>query len=372
MQAASNPRLGLPSASEMARVRRCPGSRALIATLGGRRIGSNSDAEEGTHRHTLIEEGADTDQIEDGNTAYTVERSKALTLEALTVAGMESITVTVEREQRFWLHNERLEKVVSAQLDYLAMARKTALIVDYKTLFGDHGKASANDQIKAQVACLHDTHPELTSIYVGLVQPNLPADRQLTMAHYDMAAIVRAKHEVMAWCSESQAEDAPRIPGKVQCANCDARSLCKEAIAASMAITAVSDDLMLASPDTAAAILERAGQAEAVIKHIKARAKEMLEKDPESIAGYALKPGNEKRTVSDIGKAFSICRDSGVSPAEFQSACTIALGKLEALYVGANPDLPKAAAKRALSELLKESGAITVTQNQPSIVKVTS
>jgi hypothetical protein len=353
----------------MPRIRRCPGSRALIATLDGHRIGSSADADEGTHRHALIEGDADTEAIESSNAAYTVERAKALTLEALTIAGMESITVTVEREQRFWLHNERLEKVASAQLDYLAMARNTALIVDYKTLFGDHGKASANDQIKAQVACLHDAYPELTSIYVGLVQPNLPADRQLTMAHYDMAAIVRAKHEVMAWCAESLAEDAPRIPGKIQCANCDARSLCKEAIAASMAITAVSDDLMLDSPDTAAAILERAGQAEAVIKHIKARAKEMLEKDPGSVAGYALKPGNEKRTISDIGKAFSICRDSGISPAEFQAVCTIALGKMETLYASANPDLPKAAAKRALSELLKESGAITVTQNQPSIVK---
>lgn len=362
-QEIKDPRLGLPSASKMRRVRFCPGSVAL-EKLAPYDEGSK-DASEGTARHSLIEIDADTDSIEDSNAAYTVARAKQLTEEAIARVGMgDEKPVEELREKRLWVHDDELNKVASAQLDLLIVWQNTGFIADYKTLFGNHGHAKENEQLLTQVVALFESYG-VARIVAALIQPNLSKDKQLTLVEYTYDEIVAYRHMLLGWLTAADDPFAQRNVGP-WCEHCRGRHICKEAVAAELALT-VQSGVELATPERMALLLDRAVLAESVVDAIRTEAKRRMNAG-ETIPGWELKPGSDQRKVTDAAKAFAIVHEKGATEAEFIGTVSTSITKLEKLYISKS-DLKQQDAKAELENALKAAGALSVTPKSDSLVR---
>jgi hypothetical protein len=94
----------------------------------------------------------------------------------------------------------------------------------------------------------------------------------------------------------------PRIAGE-QCRHCPVREICPEArdLVGKFAVMTVDErhgELM--TTDHLVWALERCGAVEEVIGKIRARAKRMLEADPNCLPGWRLKPGVMRSTIIDV------------------------------------------------------------------------
>ncbi|MCM2317560.1 MAG: DUF2800 domain-containing protein [Thermoanaerobaculia bacterium] len=356
---------GLASASSMRRIRRCPGS-LFLSQSNPNRVDGSKDADEGVARHSLIEIGADAESIDDSNTAYTVEQAKRNEAEAIRRVGMEGIEpLETIREVRLWVHGEDLQRVTSARLDLAFIWESVGLIVDHKTLFGDHGHAKDNEQLLTQVVALCENHG-VTKVYVALSQPNLAADKRLTFAEYDWHDIQAARRQLLDWCAAANRPDAPRNPGD-WCVNCPGRSVCKEAIVASVVLS-VRDSVELSSPEKVSWLLDRCELAEGVIKGIRDGAKKMIG-DGVVVPGWELTPGNTTKKITKPQVAFGVVAEKGATEAEFIAAVTVKKGELEKLYHAKTGGTKKAAAEQ-LEAALKAADAIEEKQNQPSLSRI--
>lgn len=371
-------RLGLPSASSMARTRRCPGWLALSRSTP-QRVDGSADADEGTARHSLIEIGADGDAIDDSNAAYTVEQAKRNEAEAVRRIGMEGEDpVTTIREQRLWVHDENLQRATSAKLDLAITWQAVALIVDHKTLFSDYGHAKDSEQLLTQVVALCENYG-VAKVYVALSQPNLEADKRLTMAEYGWHEIQAARQQLLGWCAEAAKPDAPRNPGE-WCLHCPGRHACPEG--REMALTppttgapaGITPDAIAATltDETLAAFCAKAPAAESIIEACRSELKRRIQEgDAEAFRalGWKLEPGNTVKKITKPAVAFGVLAEKGATETEFIGAVTVKKGELEKLYhskVGG----AKAAAAKELEQALKAAGAIEEKQNQPSLTRI--
>lgn len=357
-------RMGLPSASSMKRTRRCPGwmnlARTLVAVKGG------VDADAGTARHSLIELDVDPESLSDSNEAYTVAQSARLREDAVNAMGWAAGEVVEVKEQRLWVFDGEMKRLCSAKMDHILINGETALVLDYKTLFGNHGHARNNEQLMTGVVAIAD-HYGVTRVRVALIQPNLPKEQQLTQAEYNEDDINYARKEVIAWCAASTDPDAPRIPGAIQCDFCPARAHCPEAIAAG-SFLAKFDIKTGITPAIMPLLLEKCIEADGLTKAIRAHAKVMLEAG-EVINGWMLKPGNETRKVTDPAKLAGLLSNVGATSDEISAIATIALGAAENLYKE-KTGLTAARAKKRLDEELASCDAVKKTQNQPSLTQI--
>lgn len=262
-----------------------------------------------------------------------------------------------------------MNRIASAKVDHAETLGTTGLVADYKTLFGDHGEAADSEQIATQVVAFAETHG-LEEVYAALIQPNLAKEKQLTVTLYDRPTINRAFAEIAAWCKAADKADAPRIPGNDQCKFCPARGQhCPESVASTLALNATQGVLTM-PPAQIEAFLDRVGMAEAVIEAVRARAKEMLEADPNVFGTYALKPGNATRAITDANAAYAVAEKFGIDVAEYRGVLKAPIGALQDL-AASKVKKDKGKTKADLLKSLEAAGLITTTQNKPSLVKKT-
>lgn len=362
----SDPRGNLPSASTMKRTRRCPGWLNLSLSLpDNERNTASVDGDVGTSRHSLIEIEADADTLE-GNEAYVVGQSQRLADKAIADAGLTGDDVKRVREQRYWLYDDEPERVCSGQLDDLVYREgEFGLVLDYKTLFGNHGSAHENEQLATQVVLAADIH-SLKHVRAALIQPNLAEDKRLTLVEFGESDIRRARINILNWCYAAMSPDAPRIPGPVQCSYCPCRARCPEAIAAQVAIV-VQSPSELSTPENIAWLLDRANQAEQVVNAIRDRAKAMLATGIE-IPGWRLKEGGEQRKITDPARLAHVLMSAGATPEEVTAIAKIGLTDADKLYKE-KTGLSGAKAKEEMNQKLAVAGALEIKKKAPSLEK---
>lgn len=358
---------GLPSASSMKRTRRCPGWLNLSKTIPKQEGGA--DADTGTSRHGMIELEIDPDTVDDKNEAYVLAQSARLREKALREAGFDPETVQAEKEVRYWVHDEHMQAVCSARLDYLAIGEDHGLIVDYKTLFGNHASAHQNEQLACQAVAAAEVH-DFNRVRVALIQPNLETAKQLTQAEFTRSDLVYARAEVLRWSYAAMEPNAPRIPGPVQCDNCPCRAYCPEAMAAGFTIT-LSAQYAVDTPENMAWLLDRAELATKVVKSIREKAKRMIEAGT-VIPGWKITPGDTKRTITQPTVAFSIVANAGANADELSACATVKISELDKLYYKkrkAADGLTAVKAKEELEQKLLAAGALEKKQNAASLEK---
>lgn len=355
---------GLPSASSMKRTRRCPGWLNLARTLPKEK--DSADASAGQARHSMIELEIDPNTVDDQNESYVLAQSARLRERAIAEAGLAPDSPS-EKEVRYWVHDDNMETICSARLDHLVIGPDFGLIVDYKTLFGKHSPAHANEQLAVQAVAAAEFHG-FARVRVALIQPNLTKECQLTQAEFTEGDLLYAKREILRWCYAAQDPNAPRIPGRAQCEDCPCRANCPEAIAAGVAIT-IADVREIDTPEKVAWALDRAELAIKVAKAIQEKAKRMMS-DGAAIPGWKLTPGDTKRSITDAAKLAGLLAEAGASQDEISAIAKIGISDADKLYYRlrkAADGLTAAKAKEELEQKLAAAGALEKKQNQPSI-----
>jgi len=165
---ADDERLGLPSASGLQRIVECPASLPLTVQLRDRGElppdRGSEDADRGTRIHEVLEAfatgaelPADVDPEEFREAEALWERSQTILTRTF---GEDLSGVELLVEKRFWLMDENGEKSASGRYDLIGVseARKEALVIDYKSGWGEVAPAEHNYQLGFAAAVLHEAY----------------------------------------------------------------------------------------------------------------------------------------------------------------------------------------------------------------------
>ena len=112
-------------------------------------------------------------------------------------------------------------------------------------------------------------------------------------------------------------------------------------------------------------IRDRKKVAEMVFNFADEEIKRRLERDPDSVPGFALKPGNKLRKITDTQKALELLDDL-LTARRFASCCTVSIVALEDAYREAHAS-SAAQSRRVIAERL--GPVIEEHQNKPSVVR---
>ena len=233
----TDPRHGVPSASGSTRSSNCIPSFRL-----GQRYQnlSTSDSESGTRVHTALE----TNNI-DGlspSEADTYDRIFEAHHEVLNNWGHDENMIAF-REKRLGLTNlgrvlevvpgSKAKFIFTGMADYIAVAGEHAIVIDYKTLNGNHPPADRNDQLRSLAVLVSMRWEGVKTVRVVVIQPT---KGKPTVADYDIDGLTAAKVWLNTWVKASlEGEDKPATPGD-WCKYCPAKLDCSAFVSTTVAV----------------------------------------------------------------------------------------------------------------------------------------
>jgi hypothetical protein len=312
-------REGLPSASGIEQMKLCPGSwsyQKLFPNTG------SSDASEGTIRHDLIEQvirgDVALDSISDEQQHDCVKRALFLLDKVEQEIGAGEFT-NQWLEKRLWL-NQNEDKVYSAKYDLLRQyTGGVYLLVDWKTLYGDHTPAPDNIQLLAQALAVYRNSEGMTKMYCSLVEP-FPTPTY-SLVEYSTGRLEELESMVTSIISEANKDTTEKVVGLKQCKYCNGLAHCPDVPEAiEMARQSTITDLGWA--------LEIAILAEKWASAVKSRAKEELGEGKE-VEGWKLRSSGRTKSIGDANKCAERITDTNqLGWKEILSASSISWSKL--------------------------------------------
>lgn len=220
-------RYGAPSASAMKRIANCPPSHRMGAQFKDE---GDADSTHGDRVHKALELGDSTGLSADEAETFEMCRDQRIAL----------LDEWLGEEQGYTVHKEvrlvmtPLNKVFddgatkvkvkfSGKADYVAVFGEGALVVDYKTLHGDHAHATVNEQLRSLAVLVWLRHG-VSQVRVAIVQP---WKGRPTVADFDLPALEAAK----AWLlevlkREARATEDDAVAGE-WCKYCTAKLACR-------------------------------------------------------------------------------------------------------------------------------------------------
>ena len=361
-------RNGKPSASGYERLYLCPGSFAAERGLPNM---SSDEASEGTRIHAIIEvitrseiygkelpQGFDEAELDKAWSLY----NQAIRMRDEWLDGAELTETLIE--ERLWF-----SPGFSGKADLIFISGNRALILDFKTGWGDHEANATNMQLRA-LAAIISRRPDIEEVTAAIVQ----LGRKEAAVVYDKAALGIASAEVSETLMDAHEDNAKRIPGEKQCRYCKARLNCPEATGKLQQMAEVGieqcspQSWALVTPAQKLMLAKNCKLVTALAADITKRIKEDLTSYPDSIPGLSLVEGNSIRGINDslaawekLGGLFTV--------EEFTGAMTASVPKLEDAYYrkrkAADPKVNKMSAKAEFENILGD--LIEAKQNQPSI-----
>ena len=345
-------RKGKPSASGIEQMQLCPGSwtyQQMIDPL------ESDEANEGTVRHDIIENvirgKVSIDTLEGEH--YTCAKR------ALELLNLIEREVEQENHENQWLE-ERVwvDELYSAKYDLLRdYGNGTLLLVDWKTLYGEHTPASDNVQLLAQALAVYRNHPtEIKRIWCALAEP-FPYP-SYSLVEYLPERLEKSYDFIRTIVTKAKKKDAPRIPGVKQCKYCDALAVCPEA--RFIISEAFKFKPLELSADLISEVMNIAVVAEKWAKAVKDRTRELI-KDGTEVSGWKLTGSGTTKSISDTNKCAEAIMDTNqMDWAKFLGACTTSWSKLQTIWQDARfkQSGAKLSKKEAITELemiLKES-----------------
>ena len=358
-------RHNLPSASGAERYSLCRAS-FLMDEKYGERTDDTAEASMGTRIHArLAGENVELTAAEE----TIAERATYIEATALLEYFGAAPFVAKIREERLWYRDPlTLTRSWSGQPDLVAIEstrKPRAAVVDYKSLWGQHTEAPSNLQLRC-LAVLVAVEYGVENVRVILVQPN--GWPKYTVADYGPAELRQAEDEIAALMEDVQREGHPRTPSAKACRYCRARHVCPEAIAAASAVTTLPREgtEIALLPEAMAAFLDRIPLVESVVEAVKAKAKRMLEADPNAIPGWRLKPGTEREKITNIGTVFARFTEAGGTQEQFTQAVSITKSALTET-VRSVTGLKGKALNAKIADIV--AGCVTTTTTAPSLEK---
>lgn len=363
-------RQGLPSASSIHRLQACPGSHRMCAGIPDKPT-DDSDFGNRVHEFLAGKREADTLTPEELDIAEDCQEIEARMVAEWKLRNQitDEDTVAVTRDsERLWL-TVCEKSACSGVADVVYQWGRSVLILDYKTLPGDHADSDENLQLRC-LACLVDEKNGymLKSVDVAIIQPLVT--HSPTVCHYDTATIDRARTELVEILLTSQQPAAPLRSGD-HCKFCRAASVCPEVrkeVETLSALTIHESGLTVPDEDIAA-LRGKCGMAKKMIAAIEAEAFKRAQADPAKWRemGWEIKEGAGRRSVEDVRTVSERLNEAGCDWPEITAACSITIGDVEALTRKATGAKGVALKDKVSGVLL---GCVTVKTAKPSLKRI--
>jgi hypothetical protein len=387
-------RRGLPSASAMYRISKCPGSLALINRLRaeGRlyRL-SNQWAGSGTRIHHWLDLRVQHDKArkktnDNGEPAPVFpdidkeltrielglgEKCEELRQELIgqwaaprTNPELELIT-----ETRLWYRQGVLPRF-SAQADFIAINRPAAraFICQYKTGRLEADPAADNLQLRTEIVAFAQDEPEITEIDGAIVEPLVSWDSE--RVNYKADTLREAENQIVAIADAALWHSHERFAG-AWCVNCPARANCPEArrYIESIPVPREGKELMeLPRGEAGTNLWLKIQAAEKILKSLEAAYERILEDEPNALPGLVLPKQGHKRRIVPYPSKLKHALIEYLSADEVDGCAEYYVGKIEELF-GLKQHLRGAALAKKFESLT--SHVIDVTHDKPFIRPLT-
>lgn len=364
-------RRGRPSASTMARTAACPGW--LREAAKAPPAPETEEAKLGTKLHAYIANEPCQPLTEE---EHQLIRPMMRGLDhAYTVAGIYGQPGVTIKECRLWHQasnwSGKPDEVTVLPVDHVA------LVVDFKTGWGDVDEADSNMQLRA-LAVLVWMHYHCDEVYAAIVTPH---STQPGVARYDDDDLVTASEQIYDIVAKSDLPNAPLVAGD-HCQYCPAAlaMTCPVYVAQStMAVDAVvppavtkkevSDKVARLPKHDLEFLLARRNVMKWLLDSMDAEAKRRLESgDDNAPEGWMLKTTGSTSSITDITTVAQRLIQRGIDPEAIVRACTITKGNLEDLLRW-NCSLSGTELKHAVNDVL--AGCVETKMKAPALKRVT-
>lgn len=318
---------GCTSASNAAADELCPGR--FQAQLGLTINGDNEYASLGrkVHRALALREPADLN-VRERETYDRCVQIEAQLLNLLTPLGGKAPICL--REHRFWMSWDRGDRTFrhSGKPDVVYRNESLALILEYKTLFGDVPEAPSNKQLRDQVVLVDRNAdlPPLQAVYAGVIQPGVTMTPETCV--YRRIDIDRACADLKRRVEACWAHEPPRYAGTTQCEHCEARLHCATyqqwagALVPGL-LSVLNVPVANWSPEQRAIFCQRESVARKWLDETKDAIKELMVKEPLAVPGYYLKPGSIRKVIKDPTTLFERFQKIGGTLAQFMKCIDV-------------------------------------------------
>jgi hypothetical protein len=387
-------RRGLPSASAMYRISKCPGSLALINRLRaeGRlyRL-SNQWAGSGTKIHrwlalriaqarligeammrgeppptlpaidaklspTELSIGRKCEELRQENVGQWHGASNGIEFELIT-------------ETRLWYRQGVLPRF-SGQADYIAINRpgKRAFIANYKTGRLEADPAADNLQLRTEIVTFAQEEPEITEIDGAIVEPLVSWDSE--RVNYKADNLREAENQIVAIADQALWRSHERFAG-LWCVNCPARANCPEArcYVETIPVPREGKELVeLPRGEAGTNLWLKIQTAEKILKSLEAAYERILEDEPNALPGLILPAQGHKRRVVPFPSKLKHALIEYLSADEVDGCAEYYVGKIEELF-GLKQHLTGAALAKKFESLT--SHVIGVTHDKPFVRPLT-
>ena len=293
-----DPRGGMPSASAIGQVEACPASQRLQRGLTDLRNDDEREwAASGDRIHKWLEGkelvNLDADELDVAERCLR-DRDEIIS----TLAGQGTFVtgepIQVFTETRIWWPRAGKRRT-SGQADFTQVQGSVALVVDYKTSYGDQPASADNLQLRTLAVLTWRKHPGVTDVHVAIIQPLVGKP---VVCHYDLAALEASERQLDHILTLADDGDAKPVAGH-HCRFCRAKLTCPAALAVVDQVAAVPKNVELTGPQLAA-LLDKVAVAGMVGEAAKTLAKTRLAADIASVPGYGLESSGSTSTIDDV------------------------------------------------------------------------
>jgi hypothetical protein len=375
----TNPRLGLPSASSMQRIMGCKASLPLTNLL--RRDGllpvdhGSEDADTGTRIHDILASfarGAELDsekyQPEEWDTAERLwERAQEIITDVFG-EDLTGITIYADSEaDRLWLKDLDGNPALSGLGDIIAVAEASgkALVIDYKTLFGDHPDAPENWQLKTLAVLVSENFPLINEVEVVLIQNAKKTTR--TTYYADKLAEMLDDIDDALIRKDADPFNVGFNPTKSNCQYCPARLACPR-LQFNLANIEAAPGLIFANATDAQIedFLDRVTMIEPLAKAAMSEATARAESGTK-FRRWSMQASEGKRAVKDSPKLADALVAAGVPRSELDKVMKVGVSDAEKL-LGKATGLKGLTLKNKFGEIA--DGLVVKGEPEPKLRKV--
>lgn len=332
-------RHGVPSASYMRRIANCPPSFKLGNLFPDPRT-NDSDTGERVHLANETEDPSGLDIQELHTHEMCIDQKNWLLEEWIG----DEMGYAVHKEKRLVMSplgkvfddspDLRITRIFSGKADYVAVFGEGAIVIDYKTLHGDHDHAAVNDQLRALAVLVAERH-KVSQVRVAIVQP---WKGKPTVADFDYLALKASK----VWLMDALDKERNSTPDQANagdwCHHCPARVKCEAFTRPVLAVAQTAIMQLPADDETARkAMFARAAELPDGELAARYRGLKMLGWYVNAVEGnvrmraaeggefadkhFCIQEGKPKETIEHVDIAFQNLSEIGVTAQDFTAAC---------------------------------------------------
>ena len=313
-----------PTGSSAARLEACPGSYALESRLPDK---SRSDSDEGTLIHRAY--AGELVELTEGQEWVISEAHKIEEALGAQVFGDRFWSLEPVIEKRLSLVREDYTTRTSGAIDryYIDEESGSILLLDLKSLYGDHPPAWKNKQVKFYAALLSWNYPWARRVYAAIIQPRRTKEPDLALFE-DLSGCQRWALDIL---DRVESSDATRNPGK-HCEWCKAKVVCREWNQWSNGLTISDENIWIMSADERSEFYRDAKKRIAMLESVTQQIAELGRVAPELVNAEVSEIRGRRYAKSSYDVVKALVDSSYISGSDAWEFLDINFSKMEKIF----------------------------------------